>query len=149
MKINNPIDQKVGDSIKCIDQMGLEVLDKKPNYVKIHAPFKGNENHFGTMYAGVQFILSDISAGGLFFMSFDFTKYFPLLKEMNIQYKKMVLSDVTLEISMSKDEAERISKEADENGKADFKLTSKLKDEEGDIVAVTKGLFQIRTFKKP
>ncbi len=91
----------------------------------------------------------EISAGALFFMTFDFAKYFPLLKEMNIQFKKMVLSDLTIEISMSKEEADRISREADESGKADFTLTAELKDEKNDIVAITKGLFQIRTFKKP
>ena len=138
------IETKVG----FVERMGLKVLELSPRFVKLLAPLNGNENHVGTMYAGAMFTLAEIPGGAVFLTSFDISKYYPLVKEMNIRFLKPATSDLTIELSLSEDKVSRIIADADENGKADFTLEGELKDESGRVVAVSSGVYQIRTIGK-
>jgi thioesterase domain-containing protein len=127
-----------------VERMGLEMIESKKGYVKLKAPLSGNENHVGIMYAGALFTLAEVPGGSLFYTSFDPTKYYPIVKDMYIRFRRPAASDVTIEIRMSDEEAKRIQAEADQNGKADFILEGEIKDETGEIVALSKGTYQIR-----
>jgi thioesterase domain-containing protein len=127
-----------------VERMGLEMIESKKGYVKLKAPLSGNENHVGIMYAGALFTLAEVPGGSLFYTSFDPTKYYPIVKDMYIRFRRPAATDVTIEMKMSEDEANRIQAEADQNGKADFILEGEIKDETGEIVALSKGTYQIR-----
>ena len=45
---------------------------------------------------------------------------------------------------MSREDAERIQKEAEQNGKADFSLELEIKDADGEVAALIDGIWQIR-----
>ncbi len=134
----------VEKSIKFTERMGLKVLDITPLSIKLLAPIKGNENHIGTMYAGALFTIAEIPGGALCYTAFDGSKFFPVVKDMRIEFKKIVKTDVTIEMTLSEEEVARISKEAEENGKADFVVKGEVIDAEGDVVAKSSGLYQIR-----
>ena len=127
-----------------IDNMGLEIMEARPGYAKLKAPLKGNENHIGIMYAGALFTLAEVPGGTLFSTSFDVAKYYPIVKEMSIRFRRPAATDITLEMTMSEGEVNRIQAEADANGKADYILEGELKDESGEVVALSKGVYQIR-----
>ena len=127
-----------------VERMGLEMLESKKGYVKLKAPLGGNENHVGIMYAGALFTLAEVPGGSLFYTSFDPTKYYPIVKDMYIRFRRPAATDVTIEMKMAEDEVDRIQAEADENGKADFILEGEIKDETGEVVALSKGTYQIR-----
>jgi acyl-coenzyme A thioesterase PaaI-like protein len=133
-----------GRRVAFIENMGLETIEARPGYVKLKAPLKGNENHIGIMYAGALFTLAEVPGGTLFSTSFDVTKYYPIVKEMSIRFRRPAATDITLEITMSEDEVDRIQTEAEANGKADYVLEGELKDESGEVVALSKGVYQIR-----
>ena len=133
-----------GQKVAFIERMGLEMIESKKGYVKLKAPLSGNENHVGIMYAGALFTLAEVPGGSLFHTSFDPTKYYPIVKDMYIRFRRPAVSDVTIEMRMSEEEANRIQVEADKNGKADFILEGEIKDETGEIVALSKGTYQIR-----
>ncbi|MEE9435704.1 MAG: YiiD C-terminal domain-containing protein [Candidatus Adiutricales bacterium] len=133
-----------GRRVAFIENMGLETIEARPGYVKLKAPLKGNENHIGIMYAGALFTLAEVPGGTLFSTSFDVTKYYPIVKEMSIRFRRPAATDITLEMTMSEDEVDRIQTEAEANGKADYVLEGELKDESGDVVALSKGVYQIR-----
>ena len=78
------------------------------------------------------------------FSLFDFNKYYPLIKEANVKYRKPATSDVTIEASVAPEDAERIRKTADETGKSDWLLNLELKDSQGDVCTIVNGVFQIR-----
>ncbi len=124
--------------------MGLETIEARPGYVKLQAPLKGNENHIGIMYAGALFTLAEVPGGTLFSTSFDVTKYYPIVKEMSIRFRRPAATDITLEMTMSEDQVDRIQAEAEANGKADYVQDGELKDESGEVVALSKGVYQIR-----
>ncbi len=127
-----------------IKNMGLETIEARPGYVKLKAPLEGNENHIGIMYAGALFTLAEVPGGTLFSTSFDTAKFYPIVKEMSIRFRRPAATDITLEMTMSEDEVERIQAEAEANGKADYVLEGELKDESGEVVALSKGVYQIR-----
>jgi acyl-coenzyme A thioesterase PaaI-like protein len=126
--------------------MGLKALDLAPNRVKLMLPKKGNENHLGTVWAGALFTLAEVPGGILVFTSFDGSKFYPVVKEMNIKFVKPATTDVTIEISMDEAEAARVEKEAEEKGKADFILDGELMDANDNVVAVTRGFYQLRKY---
>ena len=133
-----------GRRVAFIENMGLETIEARPGYVKLKAPLKGNENHIGIMYAGALFTLAEVPGGTLFSTSFDTAKYYPIVKEMSIRFRRPAATDITLEMTMSEDEVDRIQTEAEVNGKADYVLEGELKDESGEVVALSKGVYQIR-----
>ena len=88
--------------------------------------------------------VAEIPGGALFLSSFDTSKYFPIVKALNIDFLKPAKSDVTVEISMTTEQIAGIQAEADSNGKAEFVLKGELKDSAGVVVAESHGVYQIR-----
>jgi len=131
-------------AITIIEKMGMRILDFKERYVTIMLPKEPNLNHIGTVYAGSLFSLADYAGGVLFYSSFDGKKYYPVLKEVTITFKKPAMTDVTVTASMTSEQAERIKRITDETGKADWTVDLELKDEKGNICSVVHGIFQMR-----
>jgi acyl-coenzyme A thioesterase PaaI-like protein len=107
-------------------------------------PLKGNENHIGIMYAGALFTLAEVPGGALYLTTFDTSRYYPIVKEMNIRFRRPAATDITVELSISENRVKAIQKEAAENGKAEYTLETELKDTEGTVVALGKGVYQLR-----
>jgi thioesterase domain-containing protein len=131
-------------AIKIIEKMGMRILDFQKYSVKIILPKEQNVNHIGTIYAGSLFSLADYAGGVLFYATFDMKKYYPVLKEVTITFKKPGTTDITCEASMSPAQAEQIKSITDETGKADWVLDLELKDEKGDVCSIVHGIFQMR-----
>ena len=131
-------------SLKFLRRAGLKVLDIRPNFVKLALPLQDNENHLGIMYAGALFTIAEVPGGALCFSTFDASKFFPVAKEMNIKFIKPAKTDVTIEISMDPAESARIEKEATETGKSEFIIEGEIMNAPGDIVAVSRGVYQLR-----
>jgi len=127
-------------------RIGLKALELKPNHVKLVAPIAGNENHIGGMYAGALFTLAEIPGGALYLTTFDVSKFYPTIKEMTIRFVAPAKTDVTIEMNLPKEEASHIEAEARENGRADYVLEGEVKDASGVVVAVSKGLYQLRAY---
>jgi len=130
--------------IPFVQRMGLKAVELRPRHVKLTAPLSGNVNHIGTMYAGALFTLAEMPGGALFATTFDPARYYPIVKEMTIRFVKTAKTDVTIELSLTEEEVARISAEADEKGKADYVLEGEIKDADGVVVAVSRGLYQMR-----
>jgi thioesterase domain-containing protein len=131
-------------AIKIIEKMGMRILDFQKHSVKILLPKELNVNHIGTVYAGSLFSLADYAGGVLFYATFDMKKYYPVLKEVTITFKKPGTTDIACEASMSPAQAEQMKSITDEAGKADWVLDLELKDEKGDVCSLVHGIFQMR-----
>ena len=55
------------------------------------------------------------------------------------------MSDVSVEMTMTPEEAEAIAAEADANGKADYSRTVDIVDADGTVVAISTNHYQMRT----
>jgi thioesterase domain-containing protein len=147
MAISDEYKDRVGyleKAIKIIDKMGMRILDFKKQSVRIMLPKEPNVNHIGTVYAGSLFSLADFAGGVLFYSAFDLRKYYPLLKEVTITFKRPATTDITVETSMTPEQAERIKKITDETGKADWALDMELKDEQGNACCIAHASLQMR-----
>ena len=81
-------------------------------------------------------------------ITFDTAKYFPLVKNLDIQFVGMARSDVRAEASLDDETIARIEAEAAERGKSDFTLEAVVTDADGKTVATTRGLYQLRAIGK-
>jgi acyl-coenzyme A thioesterase PaaI-like protein len=130
--------------IPAAHKMGIRVTQARRGYAAATAPVAGNGNHFGVVYAGVQFAVAEILGGVIALASFDSAKYFPLVKQLDIKFTGMARSDLTSEATLAEDDIKRVEAEAAERGKADFVLDAVVRDESGQTVATTHGRYQLR-----
>jgi acyl-coenzyme A thioesterase PaaI-like protein len=123
----------------------VKVLAMEPGYVKMVMPLRPNLNHVGTMYAGALFTLAELPGGAIFLTTFDASRYYPLVKGMDIKFVKPASTDITLEVRFDLEEAARVQAAADENGKADYGWDCELKDANGQVVCVSSNRYQLRS----
>ncbi|MBW1849589.1 MAG: YiiD C-terminal domain-containing protein, partial [Deltaproteobacteria bacterium] len=130
------VSQRALNSVEGIKRTGLKIIDLKERYSKTLMPLEGNVNHVGMMYAGSLFTIGEFSGGIIHLVSFDINRFFPIVKEISIRFRRPALTDVTLEVSFAKEEADSIQAEAEKNEKADFTLDLEIKDQENEIVSI-------------
>jgi acyl-coenzyme A thioesterase PaaI-like protein len=137
-------DKLLVDAVEGIKRTGIRVLSLRDRYAKMLMPLEGNGNHVGMMYAGSLFTLGEIAGGAIHVTSFDMGRLFPLVKKIEIRFRRPAVTDVTLEVEISAEEASRIQAEALEKGKADYVLNLELKDASGEVVSIVEGTWQVR-----
>ncbi|MEW6440205.1 MAG: YiiD C-terminal domain-containing protein [bacterium] len=138
------IAQFVETGVEGIRRTGLKVLEMRDRYAKVLVPIQGNVNHVGMMYAGSLFAIGEVSGGAIHGASFDCARFVPIVTEVTIRFRRPAVTDVTLEVSLTPEEAERIQQEADRKGKANFTMDLEIKDAGGETVARVHGTWQIR-----
>ena len=132
------------EKIDFVKRCGLKAEQLEPGFVRLRMPLSGNQNHIGTLYAGALFTLAEIPGGALFLTSFDVQRFYPLIKEMNLRFRRPATSDITVEARLSDEEIARIQAEAEQNGKSDYHRELQLGDASGEVVAQTRALYQLR-----
>jgi acyl-coenzyme A thioesterase PaaI-like protein len=81
-------------AIPIAHKMGVRVVEARRGYAAATVPVEGNGNHFGVIYAGVQFTLAEILGGIIALSTFDPAKYFPLVKNVDIKFVSMARSEL-------------------------------------------------------
>lgn len=127
-----------------VERIGLRALVMEPRHVKLGLPLEGNTNHIGSIYAGALFTVAELPGGALFLTTFDVERYYPVLKAMDIRFRRPAFSDVTVEASLSPGEVARLITETDTHGKAEFVLLTNVRDAQDLVVAEAKGVYQLR-----
>jgi acyl-coenzyme A thioesterase PaaI-like protein len=136
--------QLTEEHIAFVKRSNLEAEVLEPGFVRLRMPLAGNQNHLGSMYAGALFTLAEIPGGALFMTSFDVTRFYPLVKDMQIRFRRPATGDICVEARISSAEIERLQAEAHNLGKADYLLELELTDDRGEVVASSRGLYQLR-----
>ena len=137
------VTQFVGQAIPFASRNGFKVIDFRPGYVKAFIPLKGNKNHFNAMYAGALFTVAELPGGIISVFSFD-ERFFPILRDLKMEFIKMAKSDVSVEFELSASELSRLENEAAVHGKCDFVLAGEIKDAKGEVVAKSFANYQLR-----
>jgi thioesterase domain-containing protein len=138
----------LASTIPIAHKMGVQVVEARPGFAITSVPAEGNGNHFGVTYAGVLFTVAEVLGGVIPMITFDNAKYFPLVKALEIQFVAMAKSDVRAQASLDDETIARVEAEAAEKGKADFTLEAVVTDADGQTVATTRGLYQLRAHTK-
>lgn len=132
------------EKIAFVKRMNLKAEVLEPGFVRLRVPLAGNENHLGSMYAGALFTLAEIPGGALFLTSFDASKFYPIVKEMNLRFRRPATGDICVEARLSAEQIEQLQNEAHSHGKAEYLLELELTDANGEIVAISRGVYQLR-----
>lgn len=134
----------VHGAIPILGAMGLEVIEAAHGRAAARIPVDPNKNHFGVIYAGSLFTVAEMLGGVIGFTSLSMDGFVPLVKGLDIRFLRPATTTVTASTSLSDDEIARVRSEAEANGKADFELVCEIVDENGVVVASTRGDYQIR-----
>ncbi|OBF23276.1 DUF4442 domain-containing protein [Mycobacterium kubicae] len=135
-------------TIPTADKMGVRVLEARRGFAAASVPVEGNGNHFGVIYAGVQFTVAEMLGGIIALATFDSSKYFPLVKNLEIAFLGMATTALRAEASMDDETIARVEAEAAAKGKADYVLDAVVTDAAGTVVATTHGLYQLRAHRR-
>jgi thioesterase domain-containing protein len=136
--------QLTEEQITFVQRSGLKAEVLEPGYVRLCMPLAGNQNHIGSMYAGALFTLAEIPGGALFLTSFDAQRFYPIIKEMNLRFRRPATGDIRIEARLSVEEIQHLQKQATEQGKAEYLLELQLTDDSGEVVALSRGVYQLR-----
>jgi thioesterase domain-containing protein len=139
------IRQLTEQQIAFVKRCGLVAEVLEPGRVRLRMPLAGNENHIGSMYAGALFTLAEIPGGALFLTSFDSQRFYPIIKEMNLRFRRPATGDIRVEARLAAEQIERLQNEVQSRGKAEYVLDLQLTDNSGETVAESRGLYQLRT----
>lgn len=132
------------EKIAFVKRCGLKAEVLEPGRVRLRMPLEGNQNHIGSMYAGALFTLAEIPGGALFLTSFDAQRFYPVVKELNLNFRRPAGSDILVEACLDAAEIARIEDEAERVGKAEYRLELQLRDADGEVVAQSCALYQLR-----
>jgi len=138
------IRQLTEEQIAFVKRTGLKAELLEPGHVRLCMPLAGNQNHIGSMYAGALFTLAEIPGGALFLTSFDAQRFYPIVKEMNLRFRRPATGDIRVEARLNVAEVMRLQKQVTEQGKAEYVLQLQLTDDSGEVVAESHGLYQLR-----
>lgn len=145
------IDQKYQDAavileriVKIVNAMDIRIVEMWDRHAKVLLPLEPNVNHIGTIYAGSLFTAGEFIGGPIFIASFDHTRFYPIVKTINIRFRRQATTDVTVEADLEPDEVVAIQREADARGKADWKMNLEIKDQTGVVCCLMEGVWQMR-----
>ena len=130
--------------IKIVDTMGIRIVEMWDRHAKVLLPLEPNINHIGTMYAGSLFTVGEFIGRALFIASFNYSRFYPIVKAINIQFRRPATTYVTVEATLSVEEIDAIQREADAKGKADWKMDLEIKDQAGVVCCLLQGVWQMR-----
>ncbi|PKM25088.1 MAG: thioesterase [Gammaproteobacteria bacterium HGW-Gammaproteobacteria-13] len=136
--------QLTEEQIAFVQRSGLKAEVLEVGHVRLRMPLTGNQNHIGSMYAGALFTLAEIPGGALFLTSFDAQRFYPIVKEMNLRFRRPASGDIWVEARLTAEEIQQLQKQATELGKAEYVLQLQLTDESGEVVVESRGLYQLR-----
>lgn len=136
-------------TIPVLDAMQVRIVDLRPGYAAAEIPLEPNVNHIGTTYAGSLFTVAEVLGGVIGLVSFDLEGYVPVVKGVDIRFRRTARGTVRAETSLTPGEIDRIQAAATEHGRAGFVLVATLTDEDGAVVATTHGEYQMRSLVPP
>lgn len=123
-----------------------EILEER--HVKVAMPPEKHINHVNIIYAGSIFTLAELSAGALFFATYGFEDFAPIVSEASITYQKPIKGLMYVEESFTREEADALIAPVLERGKGSIHLEVRVRNEEGEPCAVLKVKIYCMPLKK-
>jgi len=127
-----------------VSRCGVKVLELGRGHCTMLMPFEPNINHVGMMYAGALYTIAELPGGVIYLTSFDTSRFYPIVKDMQIRFRRPAMTDVTVSVSVSEEEIARIEATADAEGKCDFEWDVEVRDSNNEVVAITHNVYQLR-----
>jgi len=138
------VTETLGALVPRMGEMGIRITRAVPGNVVAEVGMDGNANHLGTMYAGTLFGVAEVLGGVICVPSFDLARFYPTVKALTIDFRRPATTAVRAEASLTEEAIERIRGVVESVGKAEFVLDAVIADASGEVVATTRGTYQLR-----
>jgi acyl-coenzyme A thioesterase PaaI-like protein len=142
------VTEVLGGLVPRMREMGFEVTALAPGLAVAEVGMEGNANHLGTMYAGTLFGVAELLGGVICHPSFDLERFYPTVKSLTIDFRRPATTRVRAEARLTEAAIEDIRTLAEATGKAEFELDAVVTDASGEVVATTRGTYQLRAQRK-
>ena len=104
-KLAPSVEEIMRTTVPLMGYIGIEVVEAERRHVTTRLPFDArNGNHIGTVYAGVLFSFLESTGGALVLVSFDVTRWIPVVVEATIRYARPVTGAVVCDMRLSGDD---------------------------------------------
>ncbi len=104
-RLASSVEQIMRTTVPLMGDIGIEVVEAERYHVRTRLPWNArNGNHIGTVYAGVLFSFLESTGGALVLVSFDVTRWIPVVVEATIRYARPVTGVVECDMHLSDDE---------------------------------------------
>lgn len=121
--------------VEFVERTGLKRLEQGRGYAKLLMPMAGNENHVGVMYMGAFTVLAEAVAAIPGISILDTERFFPIIKDIYVSFRKSASNDVTAEFRLNEAELEALLADLERKGSATYVAEFSMHDVDGTDVA--------------
>ena len=104
--------------VPMVERTGMRRLEERRGHSKLLMPLEGNANHVDVMYLGAFCILAEAAAAGPGISILDTARFFPIVKDIAVDFHKMAASDVTGDFTLGDDEIAALLADLERKGSA-------------------------------
>jgi hypothetical protein len=121
--------------VPMVERTGMRRLEEGRGHSKLLMPLEGNANHVDVMYLGAFCILAEAAAAGPGISILDTARYFPIVKDIAVDFHRMAASDVTGEFTLSQEQIAGLLADLERKGSAGYTAEVPMHDADGTLVA--------------
>ena len=118
-----------------VERTGMRRIDERRGHSKLLMPLEGNANHVDVMYLGAFCVLAEAVAAGPGISILDTERFFPIIKDIAVDFHRMAASDVTGEYTLSPDTIAALHTDREAKGSAGYTAEVPMHDADGALVA--------------
>lgn len=121
--------------VEFVERTGMRRLEQRRGFARLLMPLAGNENHVDVMYLGAYTVLAEAVAAVPGISILDTSRYFPIIKDIYVDFHRSAASDVTAEYGLTDQEIEGLLADLDRKGSAGYQAEFPMHDADGTHVA--------------
>ncbi|UIP07732.1 PaaI family thioesterase [Erythrobacter sp. SDW2] len=121
--------------VEFVERTGMRRLEERRGYARLLMPLAGNENHVDVMYLGAYTVLAEAVAAVPGISVLDTARFFPIIKDISVDFHKSAASDVTAEYGLSDEHIEELLADLERKGSAGYVAEFPMHDADGTHVA--------------
>ncbi len=133
----NIIKPLLTDTIPWIKMSDIRVDVFEERRARLTIPVEKHLNHVGIVYAGTHFMLMEVTGAALFAATYGVDRLVPINKSMEIKFLKPATTDITCDLTISKEEADIKIEPVEKTGKGDWVLNMETTDANGITVSTS------------
>lgn len=121
-----------------VERTGMQRIEERRGHSKLLMPLAPNANHVDVMYLGAFCVLAEAVAAGPGISILDTERYFPIIKDIAVDFHRMAASDVVGEYRLSEGEIADLLSDLERKGSAGYCAEVPMSDADGYLVATGK-----------
>lgn len=136
--MNEAASEKPKYRVEFVERTGLKRLEESHGYAHLLMPLAGNENHVGVLYMGAFTVLAEAVAAIPGISLLDTSRFFPIVKDIYVDFHKPAASDVTAEYRLDEPTITALLADLERKGGAGYLAEFPMHDADGVHVATGK-----------